>query len=192
MFGKWKRVKKRAKEINGEEEQELEELEEKEGKDVVRYIWPRSLSMAIHARTFSLICIVSALTVCHLKFYGQYHLWTSFWKDAVFCILAELLTICWAICWWGQIHPKLLASKGSMREAVSELFLILATTVVFALLVANMISNSPSAFAPLTLVLICFGGRTAVDFYVIWKDYKDSSYYKRISFIDYCNLSRSE
>lgn len=168
------------------------EKKRKESEDEARYVWSRGLSVVIHIYTFSLICTMSVLVVCHLKFYGQYHLWTLLWRDTTLCVLAELLTICWAICWWGQIQSKLLASKGTLKEVRVGFFFILVATLVFAFLIESAVNYDPRAFVSITLVLICFGGRIVANFYAVWRSYKNSSYYKRVSFIDYCNMPSSE
>lgn len=181
MFEKWKRIKKRAKEINREEEQQKP-----------HYNLEESLSSIIHACSSALLCYATVIVVKYFWLFWQYDLFLKCWKDVVLCVLAESVIVCWAICWWGQISPKLITARHPLKRFKFGLIFPILIMPFYAMSLQVGIERGDGAFDSFFFIILWFGSHIIIRFGLVWLNYKNSSYYKRISFIDYCNLPRSE
>lgn len=191
--GKMKKVVEVSKEIATRKAKQEAEKKAEEARKKVRYNWSESTSGVVHIFSLLLICFVTINVVSYLYAYWQNGLLGVLWQSTFICIISECLVICWAICWWVQICPKLKSSKDSLKSYRLLLLYIVISMPAYIIMIFNAAQSvSGNVSSMIAFQFLSFGGYIAYKFLFAWLEYRRSNYYKNIGFIDYCNLPKEK
>lgn len=107
--------------------------------------------------------------------------------DACGVLFGGLGYITWGYIWWRLIAPELVSAR-SMWQWPKPLRMLVAIMILPFVLTAGFVTAEMMMVQLQSFLVLC-GGQVALEFGVMWLNYKQSVYNGR-GFFEYCNLER--
>lgn len=158
----------------------------------VHYNCGEMFSSSIHTYTFALLAYIIVNAGFRFYAYWVYDLFALLWVDVVFYVVAICTAVCWSICWWAQIAPQLITARNPWKNNKIMFIIVIMLMPFYALLIQNEAFVGTDGRGSITCLLILFGGQIALRFLMLWLQFRNDLRYKKISFIDFCNLPIAE